>query len=425
MASNKIYSNGMKINESIQGSLLECDLCHSTDIREESTGYVCRECGCVLEMQRFQYHRPYDEDIVQYAVLSKTKIGSKHERRRFSNAAKFEKLNKMHSLNSNEENLRITAKVEIRRILAALRRPRSLESTIFQKYQVIRKQISPRTKYRSPEKLVPIVIYYYHKLNNLPINEQNLLEIAKISKKDFNDFKLQINEFIPHYAERNRKEYIIQEIAKLVEHFELGMDFYFQAKRILYKLWETIKNTKDSVVAAVVASILVLCNDEIDVKISYICDRLGIRMSTIQSQVEKHLFKRLKIAGFKSLIRSSDLLKEVMQKLGLIESGSQDQPQDKAEMIEVALGTSRQIFNCNNSFAYYFYVIQLNQGCLLITPREINIHQFMGLFSEENKIIQRSNCETKVNYSRINLELWKYHMKGPPLNSLQTLSIVQ
>jgi len=417
MASNKMYNNGMGIKNSSLESLLECDLCHSTDIREESTGYVCRECGCVLEMQKFEYHRPYDEDIIQYAVLNKTKIGKKHERRQYSNAAKFEKLNRMHSLNSNEENLRISAKVEIRRLLAALKRPRSLESTIFQKYQVIRDQISPRTKYRSPEKLVPIVIFYYHKLNSFPINEQNLLEVAKISKKDFNDFKLQINEFIPNYAERNRKEYIIQEIAKLVDHFELGMEFYFQAKRILYTLWETIKNTKDSVIASFVASILVLCNDEIDVKVSSICERLGIRMSTIQAQVEKHIFKRLKVSGFKSLVRSSDLLKEIMEKLGLIDPSAQHQAQKSSEIIEVNIGTVCQIFNQNNSLTYYFYVMRLDQGYLLVTPKDMNHDYVLKTFP-----VNKTN-ERQCDYSKINLELWKYHVKGPPHYSLQSLSI--
>ena len=414
MVSDKIYRPGFEINTSI----LECDLCQSKNIHEDSTGYICTECGCVLEIQKFEYHRPYDEDIMQYAVLSKTQIGSKHERRHFSNSVQLEKLNKIHSINSNEENLKISAKVEIRRILSALQLSRSLERIIFQKFQAIRSQISPRTKYRSPEKLIPIVIYYYHKLNSIPINEFNLLEIAKISKKDFNDFKLQINEFIPHYAERNRKEYITQQIGKLVEHFDLGMEFYFQAKRVLYKLWETIKNTKDSVIAGVVASILVLCNDEIEVKISYICERLGIQMSTIQSQVEKHIFKRLKVSGFKSLIRSSDLLKETIEQLGLVESNSDSKIQEKSEIIEVNIGTACQIFNGHNPLAYYFYAMRLDQGYLLVTPEDMN-HSY-----STSKFLEVKSNEKLCDYSRINLELWKYHMKGPPCYALNNSCVM-
>jgi transcription initiation factor TFIIIB Brf1 subunit/transcription initiation factor TFIIB len=414
MASNKLYRPGLEINT----SLLECDLCHSTNILEESTGYICEECGYVLEIHKFEYHRPYDEDIVQYAVLSKTQIGSKQERRHFSNGVKLEKLNKIHSINTNEENLEISAKVEIRRILSALQLSRSLECIIFQKYQLIRSQISPRTKYRSPEKLIPIVIYYYHKLNSIPINDSSLLEVAKISKKDFNDFKLQINEFIPHYAERNRKEYITQQIGKLVEHFDFGMEFYFQAKRVLYKLWETIKNTKDSVIAGVVASILVLCNDEIDVKVSSICELLGIRMSTIQTQVEKHIFKRLRVSGFKSLIRSSNLLKEIMERLGLVESNSDNKTQEEIEIIEVKVGSVCQIFNVNNSLTYYFYAIRLDKGYLLVTLKDTD-HPYLT-----KKFPEIKTNEKLCDHSKINLELWKYHMKGPPCYTLSNLSFM-
>ena len=420
MASNKVFHLGEAIKSSKSEPFLKCDLCNSHNIREDSSGYICRECGCVLEIQKFEYHRPYDDDIIQYAVLGKTQIGSKRERRQYSNAPTLEKLNRLHSINSNEENLKINAKVEIRRILGALYRPQSLENIIFDKYYAIRAKISPRTKYRSPEKLVPIVIFYYHKLNNIPIDEKKLLEVAKISKKDFSDFKLQINEYIPHYAERNRKEYILQEIGKLTEHFELGMEFYYQAKRILYKLWDLIKNTKDSVIAGVVSSILILCNNQIDLKISYICERLGIRMSTIQSQVKKHIFKRLNVSGFKSLVRSSDLLREVMEQMGLVESiskgQSKDQGQEQIELIEINLGTSQQVFNPNNSFSYYIYAVHLNNGYLVISPRDTRFNYL------NNSLTEIKNNEKLYDSSKINLELWKYHMKGPPSCSLYSFS---
>lgn len=420
MASNKVFHLGEVIKSSKSEPFLKCDLCNSHNIREDSSGYICKECGCVLEIQKFEYHRPYDDDIIQYAVLGKTQIGSKRERRQYTNAITLEKLNRIHSINSNEENLKINAKIEIRRILGALHRPKSLESIIFEKYHAIRAKISPRTKYRSPEKLVPIVIFYYHKLNNMPIDEKKLLELAKISKKDFSDFKLQINEFIPHYAERNRKEYILQEIGKLTDHFELGMEFYYQAKRILYKLWDVIKNTKDSVIAGVVSSILILCNDQVDVKISYICERLGIRMSTIQSQVKKHIFKRLNVSGFKSLVRSSDLLREIMEQMELVEYSSKNQnknqEQEQIELIEINLGTSRQIFNPNNSFSYYIYAIHLNDGYLVISPEDIDYRYLT------NSLTEIKNNEKLYDSSKINLELWKYHMKGPPSCSRYSLS---
>ena len=97
------------------------------------------------------------------------------------------------------------------------------------------------------------------KLNCRGINEQELLEISDITKKEFNAFKLQLRTFLPEYQARNRKNYVLQKIFQVTEEFELGMEFYDTARGIMYRLWEIIKNTKDDVIAGVVCSIVALC----------------------------------------------------------------------------------------------------------------------------------------------------------------------
>ena len=91
------------------------------------------------------------------------------------------------------------------------------------------------------------------------------------------------------------------------------MGFYFQCKKILFKLWDNIKNTKDEVIAGLIASISILCsfNDK-NVSVSSLCNKLGIKMSTIQSQVKKRIFDEFKISGFTTLIKSTEILKNVM-----------------------------------------------------------------------------------------------------------------
>ena len=54
-----------------------------------------------------------------------------------------------------------------------------------------------------------------------------------------------------------------------------------------------------------------------------IADKIGIKMSTIQSQVKKRIIEPLRVPGFTSLVKSSELLKEVMRKLRLIEIPSE------------------------------------------------------------------------------------------------------
>jgi len=390
-------------------SYFTCDLCDSDAIQETREGYVCQDCGCVLEIQKLVYNRPYEVERHQYAVLNKTRIGTRNERLRSLHSRRLEKLNTYQSHNTNDENRTIEAKIEINRILAALHCSRSLGETIFQKYERIRSQISPRTKYRSPEKLVPIIIYYYHKLNNRPINQFKLLEVARISKKDFDTFKLQINEFLPHYQERNRQEYILQLISELAEHYRLGFEFYHHAKHILYKLWDTIKNTTDRVIAGLISSILILCHDDLDITVSQLCTRLGIRMSTIQSQVKRRIMDRFRVKGFKSLVSSSNLLREVMESLGLLSFGNASNSGEEVpevEIVEIQLGTARSVFNGNNTNEYYLYAVRLGAGFLLITPPK----------PQDDKYLLENEGEGDLvgSYSGKRLELWNYHNKGPP-----------
>ncbi|KKL17308.1 hypothetical protein LCGC14_2486870 [marine sediment metagenome] len=59
-------------------SLLKCDICDSTDIIETFSGFVCRTCGVELLIQKLQYDRPYNKDIIQiHKRLGVTQIGTR------------------------------------------------------------------------------------------------------------------------------------------------------------------------------------------------------------------------------------------------------------------------------------------------------------------------------------------------------------
>jgi len=196
--------------------------------------------------------------------------------------------------------------------------------------------------------------------------------VSNISKKDFNAFKLQILEFFPEYIDRDRKAYVLQKIMELAEHFKLGMEFYFQSKKIMFRLWESIKNTKDEVIAGLVTSISVLCGfKRKDVSVSVICNKLGIKMSTIQSQVKRRIFDQFHVCGFTTLIKSAELLKKVMGKMGLVKPQQDDisnKPITDAvatrkppEIIELKLGSARQTCNHLMDVGHHFLAFSDNQ----------------------------------------------------------------
>jgi transcription initiation factor TFIIIB Brf1 subunit/transcription initiation factor TFIIB len=424
MNSDSVNLSENKSNTKLESQIfteLTCDICGSTDIIETKEGYVCRTCGLVLEIQKLKYNRPYNRDIIQYAALGTTQIGSILERIQNVNSVGLIKLNKLQSIKSNKEIVLEKAKIEISRIFSSLGLPEAFKDIVFKKFKKIRSALKPGTKYRSPDKLVPLSIYFCLKFQNISINEAELLEVSKISKKDFNAFKLQIYIFFPQYKERNRKEYILQKILEISEDLHLGMVFYYQSKKLLYKLWESIKNTKDDVIAGLVASISVLCGFKEKVSVSSICDKLGIKMSTIQSQVKKRIFERFQISGFVSLVKSSEILKKIIEKMGIIKKEKflvnidNESSEIIHNIVSVNLGNVIQVFNHYNNIDYYFYVLKDNNGYPLL----VSLKLYNPSITFENQHIGNSINRNDLNNwedKLLEIEFLKFNAgKDPPL----------
>ncbi len=402
----------MVINNNISSSIsphfssVSCDLCSSANIQETIEGYVCGDCGIVLEIQKLQYDRHYNDDILQYAILGTTQIGTKGERQKSPNSVKLEYLNLIHSIKDRFKTIQEKVKIEIKRIFNCLNLPRSYQRIVFKRVKNIWKQLRPGTKYRNIEKLVPIVLYYTLRLENICIRRLKLLEVSKISKKEFNDFLLQVLKFIPEYQERNRQEYITHKILEITESFELGMPFFYQSKKIMHKLWEQIKNTKDDVIAGLVTSISALCSYNEVVNIFSICNRLGIRMSTIQFQVKRRIFEQLNIDGFVSLVRSSDLLKEVMRELGLLEA-KEKVKDTQNNIVQILLGNANQVFNHHNGTDYYFFAVRDVQNNPVLMM--LKVHHPLMRFEP----IKRSEAQRSELFDFEHLAYFKG--KDPPL----------
>ena len=199
---------------------------------------------------------------------------------------------------------------------------------------------------------------------------------------------------------------------EITEHFQLGMDFFYQSKILMNKLWDGIKGTKDDVIAGLSCSLIALCLYKETIAVNAICRQLGIKMSTIQIQVKKHIFERFRVSGFVSLVKSSNLLKQIMNKLELIEinekSNNSEAPDD---LIEIVLGNGVQISNNNNNLDFYCYLIRGDNKLPLIIS--------LQLFNHKEEYIKNSkipNMELKRDY--INLELLRFYTgKGPPIIS--------
>ncbi|MFX1273634.1 MAG: hypothetical protein ACFFBP_13580 [Promethearchaeota archaeon] len=399
---------------------MTCDACHSKNIKDHELGQVCGDCGIVLERVKLEYHRPYNEEVLQHAVLGGTTMGTMKERLHSSRSLYLNKLNKLHSIQDSEDAVNTKARKEIKRIFEHLQLPKSKIELAFLKFKDFRSSLLPGTKYRSPEKLVPITIYFCMKLNNISISESELLEVSQIRKKEFNAFKLQITRFMPEYAERNRKDYILQKIMEIREHFSLDMVFYYRAKAILYKLWNTINCTKDEVIAGLACSITTLCcyQEREDISVNSICSKLGIMMSTIQSQVKRKIIDRYKIPNFISLVKSSDILKKILIALKIIEEDlpvNENENVDTCKIIEndfIEIKLMRKglgAFSHDENDKYYHFALKdVNDNPIFI---EIKTKARRKLDALSEKKYSRNSNGSIFEFGRYRY----FRVKGPPV----------
>ncbi|MFO7797530.1 MAG: hypothetical protein ACQERB_12865 [Promethearchaeati archaeon] len=400
---------------------LECEICHSSEIKETEQGYVCADCGLVLEIQKMEYHHPYKEERIQHAVLDRTQIGNTRERYQNQFSRKFHKLNKINHTSSREDPIYMRAKVEISRLINGLEMSSNIKRSILEKYKNARDELASGTKFRNPDKLVPGVMYYHTKMNGQPLDESQLLDVSKLDKKDFNRLKLKIGEFMPEYYSRDRKEYISNRIMQIREEFELDMGFYHKAQAILEKLWEEIKCTKDDVVAGLVGSIVALCHYQDEVNVNSICKALHIQMSTIQSQVKRRIIDQFHVPGFQSLVRSADLLKKIMVKLGFFtkkdagvskfskkdEEKKNGQNEDEkyldSEIVYIELPKVMPDTHSSQPFDHSIFAVRDENSC---DPTILTISLLYSLKQKPQK----------AQKQKIKFEISRYHYpKGPPI----------
>ena len=388
---------------------LSCDVCGSDDVIETREGYVCRSCGIVLKIQKLQYDRPYNEDIVQYAKgLGATQIGTRRERYISSNSSALNRLNKHNSSKDNEKAILERASIEISRLFTCLDFSdyNDIKQMVYDKFIIVREKLLSGSKFRNTNKLVAIITYLCLKLRAIPVNKSEIIKSSDLNKKDFNTFIMQVARYLPKATDKRRQSYISRQISDISQTFGLGMPFYYYAKKIMDKFWDEIKNTTDNVVAGLACSIAVLTSYKDKISVSSICNHLKIKMSTIQFQIKERVFTLFKVGDFTTLLKSADILRKIIIRLGLLDC--EDFEQEPLEIAdddreEVILGNAQNIFNGKYTSDYFGFVFP-EFDSLLTTI----------LQSDEFLINPDLNepCFSNVGFEFI---YFKYHdSKGPP-----------
>ncbi|MCK4281930.1 MAG: hypothetical protein KAX10_07435, partial [Candidatus Lokiarchaeota archaeon] len=140
-------------------------------------------------------------------------------------------------------------------------------------------------------------------------------EKININKKKFTEILKQAVIFYPTYFKRDRKTVIIKKINETREIFGFDRDFTNKYQEIFKKFWPIIKNTKDDVIAGVIFILTMIALGINSIPFVHVCNKIGIKMSTVNYQVKNKIFKSLHLPGFISLRKSSNVIKDLIDKI--------------------------------------------------------------------------------------------------------------
>jgi hypothetical protein len=132
--------------------------------------------------------------------------------------------------------------------------------------------------------------------------------------------------------------------------------------------------------------------------------------------------QRFKVSGFKSLVKSADLLKKVMIKLGVLDPSIVDvketpeEDNENNDIVQVTLGAAKPVFNSLNEDKDYCLFVKGISGMVGTSIINENNNAYLYNLLYTDKVKTPRNTEKLINKDKIRLELWKYYNpKGPPI----------
>lgn len=129
-----------------------------------------------------------------------------------------------------------------------------------------------------------------------------IFEISPLGIQEFNNFTLQINEFLPKYGIEIKREGILKRLLKITEELKLGMKFYHTAAEIISHL-PSLLYTKNDIIAAIGTTLAKFVLSQDSLSIRKIALFFNISFSCIQYHIKHKIADKFNIP-FTSLLDS-------------------------------------------------------------------------------------------------------------------------
>ncbi len=169
----RLYSN-------IENDKLECKECGSLNFDGTNVGYACRECGVVIEEEKFDCSPTPN----YYNSTLKNGFGNKKGESLPFRSRLLKRLDSIPS--NNEERVNKQAEIEAKRILSNLKLPASFSPMVCYKFRKIFKSGRVNRRNRGAKTLIPAIIFYCLKSWNFTVRISEILSVSNLEKKKFN-----------------------------------------------------------------------------------------------------------------------------------------------------------------------------------------------------------------------------------------------
>lgn len=181
-------------------------------------------------------------------------------------------------------------------------------------YCDIRDKIEKYTKYRALSKLGPILIYIFLKTRGILLVLPEFLDLHKMKYGEFTtDLKIMLR-YYPEFKARD-KEFIIKEyIATILKSFYLDENLNSNALTLFDHFFPLVQYTKEEVIAALICVLTMISFDLYEVNMKRICDRAGIRQSSLKKYFLEIIFPYLGISSDYTPKTSFDLIRDKIRK---------------------------------------------------------------------------------------------------------------
>lgn len=181
-------------------------------------------------------------------------------------------------------------------------------------YYNVRDLINPNTHFTTLDKLGPGLLYIFLKTRGVLLVLPAFLDLWNVEYYKFTTDLKKILKLYPEFSTRDKKTIIKKYIATILKSFKVEERIHSHALTLFDHFYPLVQYTKEEIVAAVICVLTAISFDLTEVSMRFICNRAGIRQSSLHKSIIRKIYPYLGIPSNCKLRTSFELIKGKIRK---------------------------------------------------------------------------------------------------------------